>query len=256
MLKDSMQLVALESFPLVEPGDSLIDLLIDNLQHNKLELQNNDVLVIAQKIISKAENCYAYLNDVEPSSEAEKLAVEVDKDPRLVQLILDESKEVVRKRLGVMIVEHRLGYVHANAGIDRSNISSDEHNPRVLLLPKDSDKSAAELRSALKERLNLDIKIIINDSAGRAWRNGTLGFAIGTAGFEPIQDLIGNKDIFGKPLEVSTVAVADELAAAGSFLMGQAGESKPVVIIRNAKLPTKEVGSQSLIRDKSVDLFR
>lgn len=251
-----MTLIALPDFPLVEPGDDIAALVLSSLASADLVLEPGDVLVLAQKIISKAEDRYGYLNQVTPSAEAQLLAQQVDKDPRLVELILSESKEVVRQRPGVVVVEHRLGYVHANAGIDKSNISSDDNNPRVLLLPLDSDASANQLRQALQQQQGFDIKVIINDSAGRAWRNGTVGMAIGTAGFDPLQNLIGQQDLFHRQLEVTEVAVADELAAAASFLMGQAAQASPVVLIRGANLAAAEVGSGSLIREKSQDLFR
>jgi coenzyme F420-0:L-glutamate ligase/coenzyme F420-1:gamma-L-glutamate ligase len=241
---------------MVEPGDDLAALILTALNRAELQLQPGDVLVLAQKIVSKAEGRYGYLNKVEPSAQALALAPQIDKDPRLVQLILDESVEVVRQRPGVVVVEHRLGYVHANAGIDKSNIQSDEDNPRVLLLPKDADMSAAKLRQQLAAATTVEPAIIINDSAGRAWRNGTAGMAIGTAGFEPLVDMIGSADLFGRPMEVTTVAVADELAAAASFLMGQAAEGAPVVLIRGAKLNPSNEGSKALIRAKEQDLFR
>jgi coenzyme F420-0:L-glutamate ligase/coenzyme F420-1:gamma-L-glutamate ligase len=251
-----LTLTALANFPMIEPGDDLAACILTALENNGLGLQAGDVLVLAQKIISKAEGRYAYLNQVTPGAEACQLAGEVDKDPRLVELILSESTAVLRKRPGVVVVEHRLGYVHANAGIDKSNIHSDAANPRVLLLPENSDLSAACLRQQLQQQTGCAIHIIINDSAGRAWRNGTTGMAIGTAGFEPVNNLIGDRDLFKRPMEVTEVAVADELAAAASFVMGQADEGVPVVHIRGAQLRSSSVGSQSLIRDRGKDLFR
>ena len=251
-----MTLTALPNFPLVEPGDDLAQLIFAALDAAEILLADGDVLVLAQKIVSKAENRYAYLNQVEPGSAALELAAKIDKDPRLVELILAESNEVVRQRPGVVVVEHRLGYVHANAGIDKSNITSNPDNPRVLLLPLDSDASAATLRVQIQHHTGASVAIIINDSAGRAWRNGTVGMAIGCAGFEPLENLIGAVDLFQRPLEITEVAVADELAAAASFVMGQAAEGAPVVHIRGAQLIAADVGSQSLIRDKNKDLFR
>jgi len=255
-MSDSLSLHALPNFPLVEPGDNLAEAITESLTDAGLLLQSGDVLVVAQKIISKAENRYAYLNHIEVSDEAKSLAQSTEKDPRVVQLILDESVEVVRYRPGAIIVEHKLGYVHANAGIDQSNIESDDTNQRVLLLPENPDASASELRKKLVHHAGVELGVIINDSAGRAWRNGTLGFAIGSAGFEPVVDLVGKKDLFGRELEVTSVAVADELAAAASFLMGQAAEAVPVVLIRGAALVSSDVGSTSLIRHRDQDLFR
>ena len=199
---------------------------------------------------------FRQIRDLLPGDAAQELAARTDKDPRQVEWILRESKEVVRQRRGAIIVEHREGYVHANAGIDASNISSDPDNPRLLLLPEDSNASARRLRAALRERLGVDVYIIINDSAGRAWRNGTCGFALGSAGFEALVSRIGDKDLFGRPLEITQIAVADELAAAASFLMGQADEGAPVVLIRGAELRPSGQGCETLIRAKSEDLFR
>ena len=255
-MSSALNLTVLPDFPLVEPGDNLAELIVDCCKRAGLELQNGDVLALAQKIVSKAENRYAYFNEVEPSAEAIELAAKTDKDPRQVELILRESVEVVRHRPGAIIVEHREGYVHANAGIDASNIHSDPDNPRVLLLPEDSNASARQLREALRDRLGIDIHILINDSAGRAWRNGTCGFALGSAGFEALVSRIGDADLFDRPLEITQIGVADELAAAASFLMGQADEGAPVVLIRGAQLRSSEQGCETLIRPKAQDMFR
>lgn len=240
----------------MEPGDDLAQLIVSSLEANSLVLQDTDVLVIAQKVVSKAEDRYFRLADVTVSKEAETLAQTAQKDPRQVQLILDESREVLRIRPGVIIVEHRLGYVHANAGIDKSNIASDVDDPRVLLLPEDPDASAKILREQIHNLLTVAPNIVINDSLGRAWRNGTLGIAIGTAGFNPLFNQVGAKDLFGNILEVTEPAVADELAAAASLVMGQAAEGCPVVLARGLALEASHEGSASLIRDRAMDLFR
>lgn len=255
-MSQHLELIALPNFPMVEPGDDLVAMTLASLAELNIELVDGDVLVAAQKIFSKAENCYAYLNEIEPSAEALALAPQIEKDPRITQLILDESVEVVAQRPGAVIVEHRLGYVHANAGIDQSNITSDDNNPRVLLLPEDSDRSATQYRDGIKAKTGATVCVIINDSAGRAWRNGTLGYTIGSAGFEPVVDMVGEKDLFDRVMEVTEVAVADELAAAASFLMGQASEGAPVVLVRGAKLRYADADSKKLIRQKSQDLFR
>ena len=251
-----IELIALEGFPRVEPGDDLGQLIADSLVANSLTLQPGDVLVLAQKIVSKAEDCYVTLAEVEPSAEALELAAAANKDPRQAELILRESCEVLRARPGVVIVEHRNGYVHANAGIDKSNIEIDPDNPRVLLLPADPDASAERLRRALDRLTGVAPQVIINDSAGRAWRNGTVGIAIGTAGLEPLFNQIGDKDMFGNVLEVTEPAVADELAAAASLVMGQAAQACPVVLVRGVQLQAAETGSGSLLRDRSMDMFR
>ena len=202
------------------------------------------------------EGRYARLAEVTPSARALELAEAADKDPRQVELILRESREVIRVRPGVIIVEHRNGYVMANAGIDRSNIEIDADDPRLLLLPLDPDASACRLREALAAEHSVAPRIIVNDSVGRAWRNVTVGIAIGTAGFEPTHNQIGGRDMFGNVLEVTEPAVADELAAAASFVMGQAAEGCPVVLVRGAALRDADCGSASLLRDRAMDMFR
>jgi coenzyme F420-0:L-glutamate ligase / coenzyme F420-1:gamma-L-glutamate ligase len=251
-----LELIPLNGFPLVEPGDDLAQLIVDALRDNALTLEVGDVLVIAQKIVSKAENRYARLAEVSVSDEAHTLALQADKDPRQVQLILQESKEVLRVRPGVIIVEHRNGYVHANAGIDKSNIRRDVNDPQVLLLPADPDASALALRRGVEKLTGIAPQVIINDSMGRAWRNGTVGLAIGTAGLQPLNNQIGELDMFGNVLEVTEPAVADELAAGASLVMGQAAEACPVVLARGACLRIAEVGSRALLRDRSMDMFR
>ena len=192
-----------------------------------------------------------------PSAAAIDLAAATGKDPREVELILRESREVVRQRPGVIVVEHRLGYVHAHAGIDRSNVGGEvDDDPRALLLPVDPDRSACRLREALRARAGADVAVIINDTAGRAWRNGVIGFAIGCAGIEPVRDMVGHPDLFGRKLERTQIAVADELAAAGSLLMGQADEGRPVVLARGVRFATSGEDGKRLIRAKHEDMFR
>lgn len=252
-----LELIAVADFPLVEPGDDLTLLTISALSKADLRLQSGNIVVVAQKIISKAEGRYRLLSSVHASDEAQQLALKVDKDPRLVQLILDESKAVIRYRPGVLIVEHKLGFVHANAGIDQSNIVQREGEEQVLLLPENSDRSAATLQAALEKHYAAELGVIVNDSAGRAWRNGTVGMAIGSAGIEPLQDLVGTSDLFERKLQVTSVAVADELAAAASFMMGQAGEANPLVVVRGAQLKYSNAHTcQDLLRPAAEDLFR
>ena len=251
-----LELIPLGGFPLVEPGQNIGQLIAASLGKNNLTLLSGDVLIVAQKIISKAEDRYVALSGVVPGPAALELAEQADKDPRQMELVLRESREVVRVRPGVVIVEHRNGYVHANAGIDKSNISTSETAPRVLLLPEDPDASARTLLETLNRYSGVEIQVIINDSFGRAWRNGTVGMAIGTAGFEPLLNQIGERDLYGNILEVTEAAVADELAAAASLVMGQAAEACPVVLARGVNLQASECGSGSLIRDKAQDMFR
>jgi len=209
----TLELIPLREFPFVEPGQDVAQLIAASLASNKLVLLQGDVLIVAQKIISKAENRYVRLADVVPGPEALQLAKEADKDPRQMELVLQESRELVRVRPGVVIVEHRNGYVHANAGIDKSNIPTSAEDPRVLLLPENPDASARYLRDVLNRYSGVEVQVIINDSTGRAWRNGTVGIAIGTAGLEPLFNQVGEQDLFGNTLEVTEAAVADELAA-------------------------------------------
>tara|TARA_R110001599_G_scaffold69414_4_gene195485 strand:- start:14704 stop:15471 length:768 start_codon:yes stop_codon:yes gene_type:complete len=251
-----LELIPLEGFPEVAPGDDLATLIHASLEHNGLQLQAGDVLVLAQKIVSKAENRYRRLAEVEPGERACELARQADKDPRLVELILRESREVLRVRKGVIIVEHREGYIHANAGIDRSNIQTDAEDPRVLLLPQDCNASAARLREALGALCDIAPQIIINDSSGRAWRVGTVGLALGCAGLDPLFNQIGDCDRFGNRLEVTEPAVADELAAAASLVQGQAAEGLPVVLARGARLRPATGDARTLLRPREQDMFR
>lgn len=250
-----MQLLAIDNLPEIKAGDNLTALLLQAMQAKGMQLEAGDIVVFAQKIVSKAEGRYQNLADVNVSQEAKALAAKAHKEPALVQLILDESNEVLRVRKGVIIVEHKQGYVHANAGIDRSNLQYN-NDEQVLLLPKDCDRSAKCLSEQLSEKAGTPIAVIINDSAGRAWRNGTVGMTVGSYGIDAVQDLIGQKDRVGRTMEVSQVAVADELSAAASFVMGQGNEGIAAVIIRNSHYPAKTVGSKALIRDKTMDLFR
>lgn len=251
-----VELVPVLPFPMVQPGDDLPQLVLDALDCAALQLQAGDVLVVAQKVFSKAEDRYRRLADVEVSEEAQELARRADKEPALAQLMLDESREVVRVRPGVVVVEHRHGYVHANAGIDRSNIPPGEEGDTVLLLPENPDASAAALRARLEQRYGSGIAVIINDSAGRAWRHGTIGFALGSSGMQVVEDQRGSPDLFGRRLEVTEVAVADEMAAAASLVMGQADQACPVVIVRGARWTPSEEGSSALLRERELDMFR
>ena len=252
----SLNLIALKGIPLIGPGDDLCEIIIQALSFNKEQLKDGDVLVLAQKIVSKAEDRTVALKDVKPSVEASKLGVKTGKDPRQIELILKESRAIVRLRPGVVIVEQNLGIVMANAGIDHSNIDSSDGIERVLLLPVDPDKSCRELRESLKQQLNVTVGVIVNDSVGRAWRVGTVGLAIGVAGLPSVVDLRGENDMFGRELMVSEQAVADELASAASLLQGQAAEGLPVVLVRGFQSNAPTQHATSLIRDREMDMFR
>ena len=253
-----LSLTPLSGIPLIRQGDGLADIVVDAIEKNDISLQDGDILVFAQKIISKAEGRAVNLVDVDPSPRALELASSTEKDPRLVELILQESKEVLRTRVGTIVVEHRLGFVCANAGIDHSNVAGagSASEEWVLLLPSDPDLSAESIRRDIQARTGKQVGILIIDSHGRAWRNGTVGVAIGIAGLPGMQDLRGQPDLFGFTLRITQVGVADELAAAASLAMGQAAEGTPVVHVRGFPYPLRGGSLKELIRPKEQDLFR
>lgn len=252
----SLEVIALQGLPLIRAGDDLTELIASALRRNGVAPRAKDVLVVAQKIVSKAEGRIADLATVEPSAKALALAAEVDKDPRIVEVILSESVRVVRARRGVLIVEHRLGFIMANAGVDQSNVAPAGGSPRVLLLPENPDRSAETLRRGLAGATGIDLAVVINDSFGRPWRNGTAGVAIGVAGLPALVDLRGRPDLFGRRLEVSVIGFADEIAAAASLVMGQADEALPAVVIRGLSWSAPESTAASMIRPPNEDLFR
>lgn len=264
----SLILTSLKEIPLIRQGDPLADILLNSLHKTEIELQENDILVLAQKIISKAEGRMVNLADVQPSEKAIELSKKTEKDARLVELMLQESNEVVRYRKNVIVVEHKLGFICANAGIDHSNVSlspltplpkTGEENQKddyVLLLPENPDNSAKKIRDAIKQKINKNIGVMIIDSHGRAWRNGTVGICIGLSGIPAVIDERGWKDLFGYTLQATIVGVADELAAAASLVMGQAAEGTPAVHVRGFPYPLSEGSLQELIRPKDMDMFR
>jgi coenzyme F420-0:L-glutamate ligase/coenzyme F420-1:gamma-L-glutamate ligase len=251
-----LQLIAVPGIPLVRPGDDLVGLILAGMTAAGLALQDHDVVVIAQKIVSKAEGRFVDLATVAPSPRAETLAREVRKDPRLVELILSESRRVVRSGKDVLIAEHRLGFVMANAGVDQSNVAEPGDQQLVLMLPQDPDASAARLQKELEHRSGCEVGVVINDSFGRPWRLGTVGVAIGCAGLPALLDLRGDPDLFGRKLQVTVIAYADEIAAAASLLMGQADEARPVVIVRGLPRQDRRLPASSMIRPPEKDLFR
>jgi coenzyme F420-0:L-glutamate ligase/coenzyme F420-1:gamma-L-glutamate ligase len=251
-------LTALPGLPLVQVGDDLVALILAALARAGIALANGDVVAIAQKVVSKSQGRLVKLAEVMPSARALELAVVTGKDARFVEVVLSESREVLRARPNTLIVEHRLGFVCANAGVDRSNVAPhgeglDEY---LLLLPTDPDGTAQQLREALRAATGSDVAVIINDSHGRAWRNGTVGVALGVAGFPALLDMRGHPDLFDYALQVTQIGLADELAAAASLLMGQADEGRPVIHIRGVPYPFREGSARELIRDKELDLFR
>jgi coenzyme F420-0:L-glutamate ligase/coenzyme F420-1:gamma-L-glutamate ligase len=243
----------------VSPGASLGGLILQALRENGAVLQDGDVLVVAQKIVSKAEGRAVRLSAVRPSARAVRLARRLGKDARLVELILRESKEVVKIRRGIIITETRHGFVCANSAVDQSNLcggGDDDGGGSALLLPVDPDGSARRLRSLIKKEQGKDIAVVITDTFGRPFREGQVNVAVGVSGLRPIKSYIGKKDMFGKKLRVTEIAVADELASAAELVMGKA-EGVPVAIVRGYAYESDgRASSKPLIRKKERDLFR
>lgn len=259
-MKGEINITALDGIPLVGAGDDLGAVISDALASGGMTLRDGDIIVVAQKIISKSEGRTVDLNTVLPRPQALALAEETQKDPRMVELILSESRSVIRKKTGVLIVEHKRGWIMANAGIDASNVSSGDGQQNVLLLPLDPEASAARLRQALMQRHGADIAVVISDSFGRPWRHGTTGVAIGAAGLPSLWDRRGEPDLFGRELVVTQQAVADEVATAAALLQGQGSEGRPVVLLRGLDFSThpsaRHRPASDLIRDAAEDLFR
>jgi coenzyme F420-0:L-glutamate ligase/coenzyme F420-1:gamma-L-glutamate ligase len=250
-----LALCALEGLPFIAPGDDLAGLLAGALREMQIAPQNGDILVVAQKIVSKAEGRIVDLADVEPSTRACTLAREVGKDARLVEVILRESTEVVRHKKDVLVVVHRLGFVMANAGVDQSNVGPDGRS-LVLLLPCAPDASAARIKARLDQDFGVEVGVVINDSFGRPWRNGVVGVALGAAGIPALWNLVGAPDLFGREMRVTEVALADQIASAASLLMGEADEGLPAVHIRGLTWPADYVPASSLVRPREMDMFR
>lgn len=249
-----VELHPISGLPLIQSGDSLADLVLDALAHSGVEVHDDDILVLAHKIVAKSEGRVVSLSSVQPSPEAEDVARRTDKDPRLIELILRESRQIVRLRPGLIIVEDRRGFICANAGIDRSNVEQGDEE-RYCLLPEDPDASAARARARVRERTGRSVGVIVNDSHGRAHRNGSVGVAIGLAGVPALSNRVGDPDLTGYILQHTEVAIADEIAAAASILMGPAAEGIPAVLVRGLHLHGT-ASARSLLREPERDLFR
>ncbi|MBL8079360.1 MAG: coenzyme F420-0:L-glutamate ligase [Anaerolineales bacterium] len=254
----TLSISSLKNIPLIRQGDLLADIILNSIHEADIELMENDIIILAQKVVSKAEGRLVNLATITPSQKAIELGTKTEKDPRVVELILQESNEVVRTRVGAIIVEHKLGFICANAGIDHSNVAGDgnENEEYVLLLPEDPDRSARQLRAAVFQKTGKTIGVMIIDSHGRAWRNGTVGLCIGLSGIPALIDERGWKDLFGYTLKITVVGVADELAAAASLMMGQAAEGTPAVHVRGFPYKLSEGSLKELIRPKDQDMFR
>lgn len=254
----TLTLNPLKHIPLVSPGDDLAEIILTALNAEDINLQDGDILVLAQKIVSKSEGRLVNLTEVTAGKRALEYAEITGKDPRLLELILSESKSVVRTRKNLIIVEHKLGFISANAGIDHSNVSGSWGDPDdwVLLLPETPDHSAEVIRKIIETTCGCRIGVLIIDSHGRAWRMGTVGVTIGLSGLPGLVDLRGEPDLFDYRLRVTQVAAADELAAAASLMMGQADEGTPVVHVRGFPYHLRESALNELIRPEEHDLFR
>jgi coenzyme F420-0:L-glutamate ligase/coenzyme F420-1:gamma-L-glutamate ligase len=253
-----LTLTPLQNIPLIRHGDNLADVILHSLKETGTQLQDGDIFVLAQKIVSKAEGRMVNLATVTPSARARELSLQTEKDPRFIELVLQESNEILRTRVGTLIVEHKLGFICANAGIDHSNVAGagDSATEWVLLLPAEPDLSSRRMRDEIQKKTGKRTGILIIDSHGRAWRNGTVGVTIGIAGLPGLVDLRGKPDLFDFTLRVTQVGAADELAAAASLAMGQAAEGTPVVHVRGFPYPLREASLNELLRPKDQDLFR
>ena len=246
-----IEIFPLHGLPEVQPGDDLADLIAAALRTQQFQVRHGDIFVVAQKIVSKAEARIVYLATVRPSERAVAWASQWAKDPRVIELVISESKRIVRMERGVIIAETRHGFVCANAGVDVSNAPEGT----ALLLPTDSDASAREIRTRLREALSVDAGIIISDTFGRTWREGLVNVALGVAGLSPLIDYRGEHDANGKPLQATIIALADELASAAELVMGKS-DHIPVAIVRGVQMRNREGTGRDLIRPADKDLFR
>jgi len=251
-----LTLTALPNIPLVQRGDNLAALVLRGLDAARIQLANDDVIVLAQKIVSKSEGRMVRLRDVTPSPRAIELAHETGKDARFCEVVLWDTREIVRVRHELIIVETHQGWVCANAGIDRSNVAPRDEDDWVLRLPEDADHSAENLRTCLREATGCEVGIVIDDTHGRAWRHGAVGVAIGVAGLPALEDMRGQSDLFGYQLHATVIGLADQIAAAASLLQGQAAEGRPIVHARGIPRSARLRPARDIVRAKAFDLFR
>ena len=253
-MQPTLKIQPITDIPVVQAGDDLAQLINDALSGTKLSLQDGDVVVVAQKIVSLAEGRLMRLDDIDVSSAARELATETEKDPSLVELILREASEVIRKQPGLIIVRHRLGIVGANAGIDQSNIDH-SNGECALLLPEDPDLSARRLRTALMEETGKTLSVVITDSMNRPWRLGSIGAAIGSAGLQVLDDRRGHLDLYGEELKVTVMNRADAIAAAAVLVMGETTERVPAAIVHGLPAEDSAQVARDCIRPVAEDLF-
>jgi coenzyme F420-0:L-glutamate ligase/coenzyme F420-1:gamma-L-glutamate ligase len=250
----AIEIIAVENLPLITEGDNIAELIVNAAARQNTPIQEKDIIVITHKIVSKAEGNIVNLDEVTPSERAKEIAAKTAKEPALVEVILRETKEIVRMSSNSLITEIESGIVCANAGTDKSNVEGER---KISLLPKDPDASAQKIRQEIKRLTNHDVAVIVSDTHGRPLRMGEINVAIGVAGINPTRDRRGEKDLFGYVLRVKQTAVADELASAAELLIGQANEGIPAAIIRGYSYQSAENASaKELIRPKEADLFR
>ncbi|MCH2337669.1 MAG: coenzyme F420-0:L-glutamate ligase [Pseudomonadales bacterium] len=249
-----LRVLPVTGLPMIQEGDDLALLITNQLHDNQQLLEHGDVIVVAQKIVSKSEGRLVSLASITPSEEAVRLAAETDKDARLVEVILRESDAVVRHKPGVMIMRHRLGHVGAHAGVDQSNIDHGDDDA-ALLLPLDPDASAKRLREAIRHRSGKEIGVLISDSGNRPWRLGTTGIAIGASGFTVLDDRRGGTDLYGRELKVTLINRADSIATAATLIMGETTERIPVAIVRGFEYEPVEQNAAMINRPVEEDLF-
>ena len=252
---DNLSLQTLNEFPLIQPGDNLSSIILESCKHNHFELQDGDIIAIAQKVVSKSEGRYENLLEIKPSQKAFDLGKSLNREPAFIELILNESNEIISTEKNVIIVEHKLGFININAGIDRSNIP--ENKNLVLLLPEDPSLSSQKIYEDISSKTNKNISVIITDSMTRPYRSGVTNFALASANIQSLIDLKGEKDIYGNILQATEIAIADELAAAAGLLMGQGSEGMPIVIIRGFdRTQYAKNDAFDLIVKKEDDLYR
>lgn len=251
--KPDLEIFGLKNVPLIKPGDNLADIILSSMDKQELKLENRDIIIISQTIISKAEGSIVKLNEVRPSLKAKIIAEKIRKLPEIVEVILHESKNIIRMRNGHLITQNKINLVCANSGVDISNVSGGD---AVTILPRNPDNSAKQIREEIKKRTGKNVAVIISDTSGRPLRVGQINIAIGVAGMNPIFDRKGEKDLFGYRLQVKEIAIADEIASAAELVMGEASEGIPVAIVRGYKYRPNEKGkASSLSRLIKLDLF-
>jgi coenzyme F420-0:L-glutamate ligase/coenzyme F420-1:gamma-L-glutamate ligase len=251
---NAVEIIAVENLPLIQKGDNIAQLIRDAAEKQKTPIQDKDIIVVTHVVVSKAEGNIFNLDEITPSEQAEKLAQKTKKDPALVEVILRETKEIVRIGPNSIITETKSGVICANAGIDRSNVSGDRN---VVLLPKNPNASAQNIRQEIKRLTGANVAVIVSDTHGRPLRMGEINVAVGVAGIKPIRDRRGEKDLFGYVLRIKQTAIADELSSAAELVIGQANEGIPAAIIRGYNYQTAEnVSATELTRPREKDLFR